>query len=412
MMEMTTEVQNVEMKPHKPKRHYMSKKARKEAVIVTEPESENFDELEVNDYDISSIPNDFNVSTIFNQIERGILKIPPFQRNYVWDIKRASKLIESILRGLPIPQIFLYETDNKELLILDGQQRLMSIYYFMKMHFPVKERRAELKSQWSTGHVSENVLTDKQYFKDFKLKLPDTALNKRNKYKNLTYATLSEADKQEFDLRTIRCVIIKKDKPNTDDSCVFEIFHRLNSGGVNLHPQEIRMSLYYSKFYEILTDLNNLPEWRKILGSDHPEFHTKDIETILRGFAFLEFGEKYTPSLIKFLNNYSKKSQANTTDENNYLRNLFLSFLQACKHLPEEIFVRNDKFNLTLFESVFVATCSEPFTKKTIVTKELKSHDIQKLANDPEFIETTQKNTTSSVNVRKRLTRANEILNS
>jgi uncharacterized protein (DUF1499 family) len=247
------------------------------------------EQLEIEDYDITSVPNDFNVATIFSQIEKGSLKIPPFQRNYVWDIKRASKLIESILRGLPIPQIFLYETEKKEYLVIDGQQRLMSIYYFMKMMFPVKEKRAELRKQCDSGHVSEKLLQNDTYFKTFKLKLPDNVLGKPNKFKNLTYETLSEVDKETFELSPIRCVVIKQNKIHADDSCVFEIFHRLNSGGINLHPQEIRMSLYYSRFFETLNNLNNQPEWRRLFCLENPEFHTKDIETILRGFALLEW---------------------------------------------------------------------------------------------------------------------------
>lgn len=85
---------------------------------------------DVVDYDISVSPNDFNLKTIFDFIDSGIVKIPGFQRNYVWDLKRASKLIESLLIGVPIPQIFLYEEKKNSFLVIDGQQRLMTIYYF------------------------------------------------------------------------------------------------------------------------------------------------------------------------------------------------------------------------------------------------------------------------------------------
>src|SRR5512142_3145569 len=94
-----------------------------------EPEEEGYP---ISEYDLTSSPNDFNIITIFNFIESGAVKIPAFQRNYVWDIKRASKLIESIIIGLPVPQIFLYEEARNSFLVMDGQQRLMSIYYFIK----------------------------------------------------------------------------------------------------------------------------------------------------------------------------------------------------------------------------------------------------------------------------------------
>lgn len=390
---------------------YKSTPKRQPKLRAVENDTDERTEIPMNEFNISYSPNDFNIQTIFSSIENGYFKIPPFQRNYVWDVKRASKLIESLLIGLPVPQIFLYENEKKELLVIDGQQRLMSVYYYMKQRFPVKERRAELKNKWNSGSLSEVVLKNGSYFKDFKLKLPESTTGKKNKYHGKSFSKLDIKDAKNFNLRTIRCVIIRQNALKHDDSCVFEIFHRLNSGGINLHPQEIRMSLYYSKFYDMLNDLNRTPAWRKVLGSTHPEFHTKDIEIILRGFAFLDSGTKYTPSLIKFLNNFSKKVQKNTAEENNYFKNLFLSFLNMCKDMPDDIFVKNDKFNLALFEAVFVAVCDEPFKNNSIIVKDLDPSLINALSQDPEFVDATQKNTTSSGNVRKRLNRAKAILN-
>jgi len=94
------------------------------------------EDLQVEEYDITATPNDFNVITLYNFIESGAIRIPGFQRNFVWDIGRASKLIESLILGLPVPQIFLYEQSRNLFLVIDGQQRLMSIYYFIKQRFP------------------------------------------------------------------------------------------------------------------------------------------------------------------------------------------------------------------------------------------------------------------------------------
>src|SRR3954447_105746 len=103
--------------------------------------AEDVDDLQIEEYDITAAPNDFNVLTINSFLESGAVKIPGFQRNYVWDIKRASKLIESLILGLPVPQIFLYEEQRNRFLVIDGQQRMMSIYYFIKGRFPKKEKR-------------------------------------------------------------------------------------------------------------------------------------------------------------------------------------------------------------------------------------------------------------------------------
>ena len=97
------------------------------------------EDVTVTEYDVTATPNDFNISTLYSLIDNGVIKMPPFQRNYVWDERRASKLIESILLGLPIPQIFLYEHKKNSFYVIDGQQRLLSIYFFIKQRFPKKK---------------------------------------------------------------------------------------------------------------------------------------------------------------------------------------------------------------------------------------------------------------------------------
>jgi len=116
-------------------------------------------DLLIEEYEIVSSPNDFNIRTIYDFIKSGTVKIPVFQRNFTWDIKRASKLIESILMGLPIPQLFLYEQSRNEFLVIDGQQRLMSIYYFIEKRFPRPEKRYDLRRIFAErGKIPEAVL--------------------------------------------------------------------------------------------------------------------------------------------------------------------------------------------------------------------------------------------------------------
>lgn len=199
-----------------------------------EEEDLNNDDYQVREYEVTASPNDFNLSTLVSFIESGAIKIPGFQRNYVWDLKRASKLIESIIIGLPIPQIFLYEEGRNSFLVIDGQQRLMSIYYFWKGRFPRKEKRAALRQVFDEeGQIPASYLEDDSYFVPFRLQLAENLPNHPNKLNKLTYLSLGEL-KTTFDLRTIRNVIIKQNSPTDDDSAMFEIFNRLNSGGVNL----------------------------------------------------------------------------------------------------------------------------------------------------------------------------------
>ena len=124
------------------KRKIMIKKPEE---VFEEENNEKDEDYPITDYELSSNPNDFNVLTLTNFIDRGVVKIPNFQRNYVWDQSRASKLIESLLIGLPVPQIFFYEEDKNSYLVIDGQQRLMSIYYYIKGRFPRDDKRVELR---------------------------------------------------------------------------------------------------------------------------------------------------------------------------------------------------------------------------------------------------------------------------
>ena len=376
-----------------------------------EDHAEDEDGLQVEEYEITVSPNDFNVMTLHNFIESGSVSIPGFQRNFVWDLKRASKLIESLILGLPIPQLFLYEQERNKFLVIDGQQRLMSIYYFIKKRFPQTKSRAKLRSIFEDkGHIPEEVLHDDSYFQNFNLGLSEGLPNYANKFNGLNYETLGDY-KTQFDLRPIRNIVVKQNSPS-DDSSIYEIFNRLNSGGVNLMPQELRTSMYHSEFYNLLYRLNNMKKWRTFLGNPEPDLHMKDIEILLRGFALLVDNQNYAPSMAKFLNQFSKKCKTQSSERNEYLRKLFESFLEACSNLPENAFKtkKNNRFNVALYEAVFTATCEQAFDRKGIVTGALDTDQMHTLQTDKEFNEASLVGTTLAPNVRKRLNRAREIM--
>lgn len=368
------------------------------------------DEIQISEYELTSTPNDFNVITIFHYLKSGVIRIPAIQRNFVWDIKRSSKLIESLILGLPVPQIFLYEEGKNDFSVIDGQQRLMSIYYFIKQRFPRDEKRVELrKIMLGHGDIPEEILNDDNYFIDFKLNLPVSVPNTTNKFNNLKYSTLGDS-KSSFELRPIRNVIVKQNSPKDDNSAIFEIFSRLNTGGVNLYPQEIRASLYHSKFFEMLYRINELPQWRKILNMSDADEHSKDIEILLRSYALLIDGDNYKPPLTKFLNSFSRKSQNVPKEKNEYLEQLFLSFLKAFETMSESPFTNKNRFVIVLFEAVFVAICEPSFKKRELITTPINFDKIIELAKDPQFVDLSQKGTTKTQNMKNRLKRAREIL--
>jgi uncharacterized protein with ParB-like and HNH nuclease domain len=365
----------------------------------------------IKEYEISSTPNDFNINTIFNFIESGVVEIPSFQRNYVWDKRRASKLIESLIIGIPVPQIFLFEAGKNKYYVIDGQQRLMTIYYFKKQRFPKKEKRGALRRIFNqAGCIPDNILHDDDYFTDFKLDLSSPTRQERNKLHNLKYNTLEEY-KSIFDLRTIRNIFIKQISPPEDDSSIFELFNRLNTGGVNLNPQEIRASIYHSDFYIMLNEINLDERWRRIIGVDEPDMHMKDIEILLRGFAMLIERPTYGGSMARFLNNFSKSAKEFPKEKICFLKDLFESFLIKSAPLGLNPFtLKTKKFNISMYESVFVALCSESYKNNNIDVKSISLDRLRHLKNDKDFIEATEKETGRKINVDKRLSRAMEVL--
>ncbi len=294
---------------------------------------------------------------------------------------------------------------------IDGQQRLLSIYFFFKGRFPRKEKRVELRAIFAQeGRIPSRILEDDAYFVPFRLQLAETLSDHPNKLSRLTYENLDDL-KTTFDLRTIRNVIIKQTSPAGDDSAMFEIFNRLNTGGINLKPQEIRTSLYHSGFYSLIYRLNALPGWRRMLGIEVADLNMKDCEIILRSYAMLINGEAYQPSMIKFLNEFSRRMKSAKPEQLEYLEKLFHSFISACAKLPERCFIGyRGRFSISIFESVFTAVCEKPYAAKVQVSEPLPPEFIAALQADPLFVEAAQKTTAGKTNVDIRLRIAKEKL--
>ncbi len=319
----------------------------------------------------------------------------------------ASRLIESLILGLPVPQLFFYEQGNNSFLVIDGQQRLMTIYYFIKGRFPRKDQVVTLRQIFEAhGHIPESVFADDRLFHDFRLWLPGQLPERENRFNRRTYEDLDDY-RIAFDMRPVRTVVVRQNRPTSDHSSVFEIFSRLNSGGMNLRPQEIRACLYHSAFYDTLTELNLNPRWRRLLAKPQADRHMKDIEIMVRAFAMLVEGERYAPSMTRFLNKFSKQCQSKPRGEIRYLKDLFESFLTKTASLPGDAFVNptNKRVNLALLEAVFTATCATAYEQHRLLDAEdtLDHEQVVDLANDADFRKASERATTDKSNVASRL---------
>lgn len=368
------------------------------------------EETSVISYDISVIPNDFNVMTINSLIESGVISMPTFQRNYVWDRKRASRFIESLILGLPIPQIFLYQIERNKYSIIDGQQRLLTIYFFSKQRFPRSGKRTVLRKIFDeNGKIPDNILSDNEIFQDFKLQFAKQENGEPHPLNNKKYHTLDVAQKSSFDLMPIRCMSIRQNKPE-DNGSIYEIFSRLNTGGLNLSPQEIRGCLYRSDFYKMIYAINSESCWRNMVGKKEEDDKFRDVEVLLRSYALLYDEALYSGSMIRFLNRFSKEAQAFDKEKIEQSKNIFFDFMRICEDIDKKDFLtKTGSFNVSLFDAVFV-TIAERILSDGIENAAITQAAFNELRDDKDFKTAITHSTSHVESVKTRLRLARKYL--
>lgn len=241
-------------------------------------EGEEVEDELVIEYDIASYPSDLTLSVIHEMWKNDEIIIPEFQREFVWTIRQSSLLIDSFLSGLPVPQIFFYIDEENKNLVVDGQQRILSVVFFIEGYF---------------GY--ENLQGRRQVFRL-------TGLDSRSPYHGKRYDDLNESDKRKLRGAVLRATNIRQLSPKQDNTSVYHIFERLNTGGTPLRPQEIRNCVFRGEFVNQLKELNKNSDWRKILGRKQFDKHQRDVELILRVFSLAANWENYEKPMKEFLN--------------------------------------------------------------------------------------------------------------
>ena len=233
--------------------------------------------VRIQEYSITSYGIDYDVEGIVRRLKRGDIEIPGFQRGFVWNQKRSSLFIESLLLGLPVPGIFLYrEQDSPKQFVIDGQQRLTTLRFFYD------------------GKFGESV-------GDFKL----SGLESR--FDGLAYKNLESSDRRKLDNSIIHATVIRQDKPDDSGTSQYAIFERINTTAIPLSPQEIRAVTYRGQFNELLVELNKDADWRDLFGKKNKR--KRDEELILRFLALYFRSDKYVPSMKGFLNKFMYQNQ-------------------------------------------------------------------------------------------------------
>lgn len=286
-------------------------------------------------YEVATYPADFTLEVLHSQWMAGDIFIPKFQRGFVWNQVQASKLIESFLVGLPVPSIFLYtDRETEKSMVVDGQQRLRSICFFFEGNFGEEDRKGRRPV--------------------FRLK----GLHQDSPFANLTFAEMEESDPpsaRRLKNSVLRAFVIRQLNP-ADDTSVFHVFERLNTGGTLLHNQEVRNAICGGSFNELLHELNDLEEWRDILGKPFRDSRMRDIELILRFFALRHASENYEKPMKDFMSNYMRTHRADGPGEIDRYRE---EFLATCKVVKEQLgskpFHIYSGFNSSSYDAVFVA---------------------------------------------------------
>ena len=348
--------------------------------VMDDQETEVFDQSEQEDeeidlqigYSISSYGADYPIDSLVVRMKRGDVFIPSFQRGFIWTWTQASRFIESLLLGLPVPGIFLFkEPASKRLMVVDGQQRLRSLTMFYE------------------GSIRNRVFKLKGVSKEFS---------------GVTYESLDSDLRRILDDSILHATIFYQDYPSGDHSSIYQVFERLNTGGTPLSPQEIRTCLYRGRFEKMLRDLNKDQAWRNIYGPENRR--GKDKELILRMFAFKHRLDQYSRPLKQFLNWYMD-TNSNACEE--WIENQKKSFCKATsvadRSALRSILRRGKVLSAPRTEAVLVGlwrrTESGPIEQLDGIR-----NATQDLYNNDDFIQATVNQTTSPSSVRTRIEKA------
>jgi len=239
-----------------------------------DPITSDPDEVPIRDRKVFTQPYDLVVESLIDQIENGTIFLrplserPTFQRRYVWTDVLASRLIESVLLNVPIPPCYLSQNDEFELDVIDGQQRLFSLYRFIKNQFTL------------TGLEVLSELNGKRYHE------------------------MTHRIQRKINTHTLRLVAVTNE---SHPEIKFDVFQRLNTNTVPLNAQELRNCVYRGTLNELLKELVLYEPWLDILNKKKPDKRMRDEELVLRFFSFYLNGiDSYRTLQKHWLNDTAK----------------------------------------------------------------------------------------------------------
>lgn len=337
---------------------------------------------------------DWTSETINNQMEKNNIDLSPdFQRRDAWDNKEKSRLIESLMLGLPVPPIILAENKAKRnsYIVIDGKQRLLSIRQF----YAAKNKKDQ--------DIKFNVL-----------KL--TGLEILKKYNGFSYSDCAKSDEyaqliNSLDNQPIRTIVIKN---WPDEAFLYTVFLRLNTGSKKLSSQELRQALKPGPFLHFLDErTSGSKPLQAMLHNNSADKRMRDIELALRYYAFRYFIEKYEGNLKVFLDTACDELNKNWARNEIRYEEDFQRLESAIEFAfnvidPENPFSRQDKnrprFNRSLFELFTYYFTNEKINNVVEKSKIQFNDALNDLYQQEDFINATSFSTKNTKNVASRFT--------
>lgn len=341
-------------------------------------------------FSISSWGADLSVRELIMMYEEDELAKPEMQRKYVWEKFEASRFIESILMGLPIPSIFLAQAGSKKL-IVDGYQRIMTVYDYVRGIF--------------SGDGKIFRLSNSQ------------RINQR--WRNKAFKELSQDEQRRIKSTIIHAIIFEQKKPANSDTSMYQVFERINTSGRTLTPQEIRNCVYQGAFNSLLLELNKNTLWRKLFGQDTEDSRMRDVEYVLRFFTIksdaVQKSDINQISLKKQLNLFMNDYKDLSTKQADCFRK---EFIQVIEKIYETIGVNafnnyakgkyTKRFHPTIFDAISTAYYFAIKEGKDI--KKVTPEQHRKLLFDKEFKDAILYRTTDVDVIKKRISLAKKYL--
>ncbi|WP_067219738.1 DUF262 domain-containing protein [Marinomonas gallaica] len=334
------------------------------------------DQLDRNRRSVAFDSYDITLKQIYDMVLEGMVDIAPeYQRHFVWDDARQSALIESLFLGIPIPSLFMATNRDASWEVIDGLQRLTTILNF----------------------IGDEDSLSRQGIQHKKLKL--SGLEKLDSMNGLRYEDFPKSMQFMLQTRALRITVLND---RSDFNVRYDLFERLNTGGVTLHEQEIRNCVFIGEFNDFLKELSDNEDFRSVVKmTEKSERLGSYEELVLRFFAYHEDYDLFAHGVKEFLNDFMEKKTKEFKDKKR-LKELFESTFRVLnENLPDGI-VRGVRKNITpivLYEAISVGCAKALFSGQACTFENLAE-----LLNNSELKKCTTGATNSKKMLEKRVT--------